>query len=78
MVPNFMMASDLRAWRLVKPFAIEVRQPGRWYLICRREQRGDARTTRFRDWSAPEIAADRRWQVPRPLNPATSSFRRRP
>ena len=57
MVPNFMTASDIKAGRLVKPFAIDVRQPGRWYLICRHEQRGDARTTRFRDWSAAEIAA---------------------
>jgi LysR family glycine cleavage system transcriptional activator len=61
MVPNFMTASDIKAGRLVKPFAIEVRQPGRWYLICRRGQRGDARTTRFHDWSAAGIAADRRW-----------------
>jgi hypothetical protein len=44
-----MMASDLKAGQLVKPFTIEVRRPRRWYLICRREQRADARTTRFRD-----------------------------
>jgi len=58
MVPHFMVASDLRAGRLIKPFAIEVRQPGRWYLVCRREQRADARIARFRDWLAAEIAAD--------------------
>ena len=58
LVPHFMVAADLKAGRLVKPFATEVRQPGRWYLVCRREQRGDARIIRFRDWLAAEIAGD--------------------
>jgi len=58
LVPHFMVASDLRAGRLVKPFAVEVRQPARWYLVCRREQRSDARIVRFREWLAAEIAAD--------------------
>jgi LysR family transcriptional regulator, glycine cleavage system transcriptional activator len=58
MVPHFMVAADLKAGRLVKPFAIEIRQPARWYLACRRERRGDARITRFRDWLATEIATD--------------------
>jgi len=58
LVPHFMVASDIRAGRLVKPFAVEVRQPARWYLVCRREQRSDARIVRFREWLAAEIAAD--------------------
>jgi len=58
MVPHFMVASDLKAGRLIKPFAVEIRQPGRWYLVCRREQRADARIARFRDWLAAEIAGD--------------------
>jgi LysR family glycine cleavage system transcriptional activator len=58
LVPHFMVAADLKAGRLVKPFAVEVRQPARWYLACRRERRGDARITRFRDWLKAEIAAD--------------------
>ena len=58
LVPHFMVASDLRAGRLVKPFAVEVRQPARWYLVCRRERRGDARIVRFREWLVAEIAAD--------------------
>ena len=58
LVPHFMVAADLKAGRLVKPFAAEVRQPAGWYLACRREQRGDGRITRFRDWLKAEIAAD--------------------
>ena len=58
LVPHFMVASDIRAGRLVKPFAVEVRQPARWYLVCRRERRGDARIVRFREWLVAEIAAD--------------------
>jgi len=58
LVPHFMVAADLKAGRLVKPFAVEVRQPGRWYLACRRERRADAHIARFRDWLKAEIAAD--------------------
>ncbi len=58
MAPHFMVASDLKAGRLVKPFAVEVRQPARWYLVCRRELRHDARIARFREWLEAEIAAD--------------------
>ena len=53
-----MVASDLKAGRLIKPFTVEIRQPGRWYLVCRRELRADARIARFRDWLAAEIAED--------------------
>jgi LysR family transcriptional regulator, glycine cleavage system transcriptional activator len=58
LIPHFMVASDLKAGRLVKPFAVEVRQPGRWYLVCRRERRGDARILRFLNWLEAEIASD--------------------
>ena len=30
MVPHFMVASDLKAGRLITPFTVEIRQPGRW------------------------------------------------
>jgi LysR family transcriptional regulator, glycine cleavage system transcriptional activator len=58
LVPHFMVASDLRSGRLLKPFAVEVRQPGRWYLVCRRERRGEARILRFLKWLEAEIGRD--------------------
>ncbi len=58
LAPHFMVASDLKAGRLVKPFAVEIRQPARWYLACRKERRGEARIECFRTWLMLEIAAD--------------------
>ncbi len=58
MAPHFMVAADLKAGRLVRPFAIEVRQPARWYLVCRRERSKETRIERFRTWLQGEIAAD--------------------
>ena len=48
--PHFLVAGDLRSGRLVKPFRLEVPQPRRWYLVCRKERRGEPRIARFRDW----------------------------
>jgi LysR family glycine cleavage system transcriptional activator len=56
--PHFMVAGDLRAGRLVRPFAAEAKQPGRWYLACRKERATEPRIARFRDWLVEEIAAD--------------------
>ena len=56
--PYFMVAGDLRSGRLVKPFRLEVPQPRRWYLVCRKERRGEPRIARFRDWLSAQIAAD--------------------
>lgn len=58
-VPHFLVAADLRAGRLVKPFDIEAEQPGGWYLVCRKERSDEPRITRFRDWLVAQIAADR-------------------
>jgi LysR family transcriptional regulator, glycine cleavage system transcriptional activator len=58
LIPHFMVGADLKAGRLLKPFTVEVRQPGRWYLVCRRERRGDARILRFLNWLEAEIAGD--------------------
>ena len=35
-----------------------VAQPRRWYLVCRRERRGEPRIARFRDWLMAQIVAD--------------------
>jgi LysR family transcriptional regulator, glycine cleavage system transcriptional activator len=56
--PHFLVAGDLRSGRLVKPFRLEVPQPRRWYLVCRKERRGEPRIARFRDWLMAQIEAD--------------------
>ena len=56
--PHFMVAADLKAGRLVKPFAIETQQPASWYLACRKERADEPRIGYFRDWLKAEIAAD--------------------
>jgi LysR family glycine cleavage system transcriptional activator len=58
MAPHFMVASDLKTGRLVKPFAIETQQPGRWYLVCRKERQNEPRIACFRDWLLAEVGAD--------------------
>jgi LysR family transcriptional regulator, glycine cleavage system transcriptional activator len=57
-VPKFMVIGDLKSGRLVQPFAIEVRQPARWYLACRKERAKEPRIRRFADWLKGAIAAD--------------------
>ena len=57
-VPRFLAASDLRSGRLVAPFALEVPQPRRWYLVCRNDRRDDPRVSAFRNWLRSEIASD--------------------
>lgn len=58
LVPNFVAATDLRTGRLVKPFALEVPQPGAWYLVCRRERALDRGVRDLRQWLVAEVAAD--------------------
>ncbi|MGH6932095.1 MAG: transcriptional regulator GcvA, partial [Dongiaceae bacterium] len=56
--PHFLVAGDLKSGRLVKPFKLEVRQPRRWYLVCRRERRAEPRIGRFRDWLLDQVRLD--------------------
>ena len=56
--PHFLVAADLRSGRLVKPFRLEVAQPRRWYLVCRKERRSEPRIARFRDWLSGQVAGD--------------------
>lgn len=57
-VPRFLAAGDLKGGRLVAPFSLEVAQPRRWYLVCRRERRDDPMVRKFRDWLRAAVAGD--------------------
>ena len=57
-VPHFLAANDLRSGRLIQPFSVTVRQPARWYLVCRSELAEDSAVVRLRDWLKEEVAAD--------------------
>jgi LysR family transcriptional regulator, glycine cleavage system transcriptional activator len=58
LAPHFMVAEDLKLGRLAKPFALEVRQPARWYLVCPAAHAQDRSIETFRTWLQHEIAAD--------------------
>ena len=58
LIPDFMIASELRSGRLVQPFGPSVRQAGAWYLACRKERAADPLIGRFRSWLEAEVAAD--------------------
>ena len=58
LAPHFLVAEDLKLGRLVKPFALEVRQPARWYLACPAARAYDRSIETFRTWLQREIAAD--------------------
>ena len=56
--PHFMVAEDLKSGRLVRPFALAVRQPARWYLVCPSARLQDRAVQAFRAWLKDEIARD--------------------
>lgn len=58
LVPHFLVREDLKSGRLVQPFALTVKQPGDWYLVCRRARRDEAAIRHFQDWLIGEIAVD--------------------
>jgi LysR family glycine cleavage system transcriptional activator len=58
LAPHFMVAEDLKLGRLVRPFAVEVRQPARWYLVCPAERRAERAIEAFRVWLRSEVAGD--------------------
>jgi LysR family transcriptional regulator, glycine cleavage system transcriptional activator len=58
LAPHFMVAQDLKLGRLARPFAIEVRQPARWYLACQSDRAGERAIEAFRSWLKAEVAAD--------------------
>jgi LysR family transcriptional regulator, glycine cleavage system transcriptional activator len=48
--PDFLVADDIQAGRLVAPFPLKVPQPGAWYMICRKERVGETRIRQFERW----------------------------
>lgn len=58
LAPHFMVAEDLKLGRLVRPFAIEVRQPARWYLACQSDRASERAIEAFRNWLKAEVAGD--------------------
>jgi LysR family glycine cleavage system transcriptional activator len=58
LVPHFLAAPDVKTGRLVQPFAIDVKQPARWYLACLKDRAEEPRIRRFREWMMELVAAD--------------------
>jgi LysR family glycine cleavage system transcriptional activator len=58
LVPDFLAVIDVKAGRVVVPFAVAPPQRGGWYLVCRKERAHERRVGRLRDWLAAEVAAD--------------------
>jgi LysR family glycine cleavage system transcriptional activator len=58
LVPHFLAAPDIKSGRLVRPFAIDVQQPARWYLTCLKERADEPRIRRFREWVIDLVAED--------------------
>ena len=54
--PDFLVAGDLAAGRLVSPFARRVEQPEQWFMICRKERFSDPRIRRFEQWLSAQFA----------------------
>lgn len=49
-VPDFLVAADLRSGRLVAPFDTAIAQARRWFMVCRAERAGQPPVVAFRDW----------------------------
>lgn len=55
-VPDFLVAGDLRSGRLVAPFAVRLPQRRRWYLMCRSDRADQPSVVAFREWLRAEVA----------------------
>jgi LysR family transcriptional regulator, glycine cleavage system transcriptional activator len=53
--PDFLVADDISAGRLVAPFPLQVPQPGAWYMICRKERVDETRIKKFGQWLVGEF-----------------------
>jgi LysR family glycine cleavage system transcriptional activator len=49
-VPEFLVASDLRSGRLATPFPTVIPQERRWFLVCRTERADQPAVVALRDW----------------------------
>ncbi|TXH34247.1 MAG: LysR family transcriptional regulator [Rhodospirillaceae bacterium] len=58
LAPHFLVAEDLKDGRLVRPFDISAKQPGGWYLVCRKERAEESRIQRFTAWMQEQIVQD--------------------
>jgi LysR family transcriptional regulator, glycine cleavage system transcriptional activator len=70
LVPEFLVASDLRSGRLVAPFAVTVPQPRRWYFVVRRDRRDRPAVQHFEAWLRAEVAHDATLAAARAGRPA--------
>jgi LysR family glycine cleavage system transcriptional activator len=52
------VAADLAAGRLVKPFAVAVPTPFAYYLVCPEASAGRPKVEAFRQWLRREIERD--------------------
>ena len=58
-VPEFMVAPDLKMGRLIKPCPeIDVHHGASWYLACVEDRVLEASTQHFRNWLVAEVAQD--------------------
>ncbi|WP_259779589.1 transcriptional regulator GcvA [Aestuariispira ectoiniformans] len=49
---------DIRAGRLVKPIDRELRYPGAWCMVCKRERRNEQAIKRFQSWLLSQVDCD--------------------
>lgn len=49
-VPEFLVAADLRSGRLAAPFDTTIPQARRWFMVCRTERSEQPSVIAFRDW----------------------------
>lgn len=49
-VPEFLVAADLRSGRLAAPFDTTIPQARRWFMVCRTERAEQSSVIAFRDW----------------------------
>lgn len=49
-VPEFLVAADLRSGRLAAPFDTSIPQARRWFMVCRTERAEQSSVIAFRDW----------------------------
>lgn len=49
---------DIRAGRLVKPLPQELRYPGAWCMVCKKERRNEPAIKRFQNWLLSQVDTD--------------------
>lgn len=49
---------DIRAGRLIKPLPQELRYPGAWCMVCKKERRNEPPIKRFQNWLLSQVDGD--------------------